>query len=91
MNDALLVNVRGRVQGVGFRYFTRQRAQQLQLTGYVKNLADGSVEAYAEGPPEHLEQFLTEIHRGPVASSVQNVDTHWRTAKGNYKDFQITF
>ncbi len=91
MPSALFLNVRGVVQGVGFRYFTQSVAQRLSLTGYVKNLPDGSVEAYAEGERPQLEQFLAEIERGPRSATVRHIDAHWKETSHKYKDFHITF
>lgn len=66
--------VRGRVQGVGYRYFARQAAAKLGLTGYVRNLDDGSVEAYAAGPEEKLSEFAALLHQGPRFSDVRGVE-----------------
>lgn len=62
--------VSGRVQGVGFRYYTLKQARNLDLSGWVRNLPDGSVEAFAEGPEEALETFETALRKGPSWSSV---------------------
>ena len=66
--------VRGRVQGVGFRYFAQRAAAELGLAGYVRNLADGRVEVYAAGPEEKLAQLAAKLHRGPQWAEVQGVD-----------------
>src|SRR5262245_48449510 len=65
--------VRGRVQGVGFRYFARQRAATTGVSGFVRNLPDGSVEVKAEGLPAALEKFEAELRRGPSFSEVADV------------------
>ena len=65
--------VAGIVQGVGFRYFARQTARRLGLAGYAKNLGDGRVETYAIGLPEALEEFQTQLRRGPAGASVSSV------------------
>ena len=57
--------VRGRVQGVGFRYFTRATAVQLGLIGFVRNRVDGDVELEAEGEPAHLDQLAGAVRKGP--------------------------
>jgi acylphosphatase len=57
--------VRGRVQGVGFRYFARQRAEVLGVSGFVRNLPDGSVELRAEGAAHVLSAFEADLRRGP--------------------------
>jgi acylphosphatase len=65
--------VSGRVQGVGFRYFTERVANQLGLRGYVKNLWNGDVEAYAIGGEVQLEEFKRQLAEGPRMSRVQSV------------------
>lgn len=82
--------VTGIVQGVGFRYHTRDEAVQLGLRGWVRNLADGSVEVVAEGPEETLRQLVAWLGRGPRSARVDGVDTRWEAATGEYHDFRIT-
>jgi acylphosphatase len=66
--------VRGRVQGVGFRYFVHKEALRLGLRGWVRNLDDGRVEALAEGPADVLAEFEGALHRGPRWADVRGVD-----------------
>ena len=63
----------GRVQGVGFRYFTLDAARREGLHGYVTNRADGSVEAVAEGEAESVERFERALRRGPSGARVEDV------------------
>lgn len=70
------VRVSGRVQGVGFRYTTQARARSLGLGGWVRNLADGSVEAVFEGEPERVDSMIEWCRRGPAGSAVDDVETH---------------
>jgi acylphosphatase len=86
---ALEVRVAGRVQGVGFRYFAHETARALNLVGYVMNLRDGEVRAYAEGPRAALEAFLCQMERGPIGAAVREVRSHWGTATGQYAYFSI--
>jgi acylphosphatase len=65
--------VTGRVQGVGFRFFAVGEAERLGLSGHVRNLRDGRVEAYAIGTPEQLAQFRARLEKGPRLSSVDSV------------------
>jgi len=65
--------VTGRVQGVGFRFFAQAEAERLGLSGYVRNLRDGRVEAYAIGTPQQLAQFLARLEKGPRLSHVDFV------------------
>ncbi len=67
------MKVVGRVQGVGFRWFTRVVARRLQLAGWVRNLPDGSVEVAASGREEKLEEFRELLGRGPDGAVVSDV------------------
>ncbi len=66
--------VRGAVQGVGFRMFAMREATRLGLNGTVRNMADGSVEAIAQGIPNQLEQFETLLRKGPDMADVRSVE-----------------
>lgn len=66
--------VRGIVQGVAFRWYTKERARELGLAGWVRNLSDGSVEVWAEGPPAAVEDLLTWLERGPPSARVEEVE-----------------
>ena len=70
----LHVVVRGRVQGVGFRWFVREKARPLRLAGWVKNLADGSVEVMAEGDAASVAALRRALQEGPSGASVTSVD-----------------
>ncbi len=70
----LHVAVRGRVQGVGFRWFVRERARRLGLTGWVRNARDGSVEVAARGPADSLRLLAEALRDGPDAAFVESVD-----------------
>jgi acylphosphatase len=72
-NKAYSISVMGRVQGVGFRYYTEKKALELGLTGYVQNQADGSVKIEAEGQEEQLLEFIHWCHKGPQWARVQKV------------------
>lgn len=65
--------VTGLVQGVGFRFFAQAEAERLGVSGYVRNLRDGRVEAYAIGTPDELAQFRARLEKGPRLSSVKFV------------------
>jgi acylphosphatase len=83
------LRISGRVHGVGFRYYTHEVARRLGLVGYVMNLRDGGVRAYAEGPREALEEFLNQMERGPAGASVREVRSHWGIATGQFSYFAI--
>ncbi|HLI06538.1 MAG TPA: acylphosphatase [Ktedonobacteraceae bacterium] len=87
--EELHAQVRGQVQGVGFRYFVIQRAVQLGLRGYVRNASDGSVEVLAQGARPVLERLLTLLWQGPSAAYVQSVETEWRKPAEYLSGFHI--
>lgn len=65
--------IRGRVQGVGFRWFVMREAERLKLGGYVTNLPDGSVEVVSQGPEEALGMLEVQLRRGPSHARVDDV------------------
>jgi acylphosphatase len=81
--------IRGRVQGVGFRYSTIHEARRLGLSGWVRNRSDGAVEVWSEGPLEKQTSFLTWLHRGPPGARVDSFCYKPRTPTGNYQTFSI--
>ena len=88
-NDARRWIVRGRVQGVGYRYFAQRAAVELGLTGYARNLDDGRVEVYAVGPVAKLSKLAGMLHRGPQWSDVRGVEEQ-EAAIQEYGTFRIT-
>ena len=72
---AYVLTVSGRVQGVGFRWFTEREAVRRDIRGFVRNLEDGRVEILAQADPPALEEFCARIRRGPAASRVERVET----------------
>lgn len=66
--------VRGRVQGVGYRYFALKEAEALGLTGFARNAADGSVEVVAEGNDDALRRFGERLREGPAFAAVEGVE-----------------
>jgi acylphosphatase len=76
-SDEIRVHARitGLVQGVGYRYFAYTTARRLNLTGWVRNLADGSVEIEAQGEHDAVTRFLSQLRRGPRWAQVSNLDT----------------
>ena len=83
--------IEGQVQGVGFRYFAQRVASRLGLTGFVRNLPDGRVEAYAEGDTASLQEFLRRMIEGPGYGYVTRVVDSWGDPSGNYSSFRITY
>lgn len=83
--------ISGRVQGVGFRHFTRKNAEALGVTGWVKNLPDGRVEAVFQGNEEQVEQLIQRCKKGPVASYVKDINTEKDSGDEDYDDFSVEF
>lgn len=83
------VFISGMVQGVNFRAFTKLQAEKWGLTGWVKNIPDGRVEALFEGEKDYVQKMVDWCHHGPPAASVENVEIEWEKATGEYKDFTI--
>ncbi len=87
----LYVVLAGRVQGVGFRYFTKNLAKKLGLKGYVRNLPDGTVEIVAEGDEETLRKFLQEVEKGPPLAEVTHMRYQFEDKEGGFEDFEIKY
>jgi len=85
------VVVSGRVQGVWFRGSTRDMAKALGLTGHVRNLPGGSVEAVFEGPITNVQKAVAWCHSGPRMAEVESVNVEWGEATGQYKDFAVRY
>ena len=85
------VRVEGRVQGVGFRYFVREQAEQLALTGWVRNESDGSVEGEIQGEAEGVERMLLALEQGPCASRVDGLQKSPRPVGEGERGFQIRY
>ena len=83
------VIVRGRVQGVGYRWFAARRAREHALTGWVRNRLDGTVEAEFEGTRTALEAMLAELRRGPSHAEVSAVDVDWNDEARGHVEFEI--
>jgi acylphosphatase len=81
--------VRGRVQGVGFRYFVLAEAMRLGVTGWVANERDGTVRCVAEGPRAVLETLLGLLREGPRGAWVDDVGATWGPAAGTIRDFSV--
>lgn len=81
--------IAGKVQGVGYRYFATRVARELSITGWVRNLPDGRVEALAHGPLARLKRFASELRIGPPRAEVLSVDVEDLAAGAKIEGFQI--
>jgi len=84
-----VVLISGVVQGVGYRYWTRTEAHALGLTGFVRNLDDGRVEAIFEGELDDVERMLELCRNGPPHADVENLDIDREEFLGNFSSFDI--
>ncbi|MFL5680612.1 MAG: acylphosphatase [Chloroflexota bacterium] len=87
--ERLDATVRGRVQGVGFRYFVMQAASRLPVTGWVANESDGSVRCVAEGQRPALDALLGILREGPHGARVDHVAETWMPATGTFDRFRV--
>ena len=83
--------ISGRVQGVGYRYFTKRTAERIGLVGWVKNLPDGRVESYASGSGEQLQRFLKDLELGPGGGNVKSVEVSDVQASPRWTGFEICY
>jgi acylphosphatase len=87
----LHIIVTGRVQGVGFRFHTQTSAAENELTGWVKNREDGSVEIMAQGQSGHLEVFLNALKKGSRYSNAENVSVTEERDSETFSSFEILY
>ncbi len=88
MKQAVILQIYGRVQGVGFRYYTQKKAEELGIKGFVKNRPDGSVYVEAEGEEAALETFVSWCETGPPWAHVRQVEKQDIPPRG-YNHFEI--
>ncbi len=81
--------ISGIVQGVGFRFFTQRSAATHQVCGYVKNLKDGRVEAFAEGKPDAVENFKLDLLTGPIYAKVEHLEETVLDPTSLYSSFRV--
>ena len=95
MSQEKLTNLRfratiyGKVQGVGFRYFVLENSKIMNVTGWVRNRFNGTVEIVSEGKKSNLEEFLTVLNQGPPSSNVSEVEVEWLDASNEFSSFKI--
>lgn len=81
--------VNGHVQGVGFRFFVLEMAQELGITGWVRNTIRGQVEVVAEGSRVLLNKFLETLNQGPRSAEVSEVNVSWENPTGEFTSFNL--
>lgn len=85
------VFIKGRVQGVSFRYYTRQEATRLGLVGWVRNLRDGRVEAVFQGDKSAIEKIASWCEQGPRGAWVEKVERNWENLENEFNSFEIRY
>jgi acylphosphatase len=88
---SLQATVHGYVQGVFFRAFVSHWAEELGLSGYVRNLPTGAVEVVAEGEKKQLEKLISHLKVGPPSAKVEKVVANWSEYSGNYSGFSVRY
>ncbi len=83
--------IKGKVQGVGFRMWTKDVAEYMGIRGWVRNLSDGRVEVLAQGDKEKLEEFKGKLATGPVMSRVDDIECKYIDYDEEYNEFEIKF
>jgi acylphosphatase len=81
--------VEGKVQGVTYRYFASEEAKRLSLVGFAENLGDGRVKVVAEGERASLDAFVERLKKGPLFAYVEEVETAYASATGEFRSFDI--
>ena len=91
MKSAVKIIVKGRVQGVGYRWFTLNTAEKFGIKGFVKNLYNGNVEVFAEGEDADLLKFIEKLKEGPSFSNVTGIETDYKDFEGRFKEFKVKY
>lgn len=81
----------GKIQGVFFRDSMKKKAEKLGVSGWVKNLKDGRVEAVFEGKKDKVESMVKWSNKGPILAKVEDLEADWEEPKGNFKEFDIKY
>ncbi len=83
--------IKGLVQGVSFRYWAIRQADKFDVTGWIRNLYDGRVEAVFEGERNSVEKMIEVCRRGPSGAVVRDLATYWEEYSGVYEDFHVEY
>ncbi|MGD9899538.1 MAG: acylphosphatase [Calditrichaceae bacterium] len=89
MKIAMRVFVKGRVQGIGYRWFARENADELNVTGYVRNLPNGEVEVFVEGEQAKIIDYLSRLRKGPSMAVVTDLEINQYPYENRFKKFKV--
>ncbi len=89
MTKSLHCLISGKVQGVGFRAWTKDIAEKMGVKGWVRNLNDGRVEVIAQGDPQVLEEFKAKLAQGPVYSRVEDISCEYIDYEKEHTKFEL--
>lgn len=81
--------ITGQVQGVAYRAYVQESATELELVGYVRNEANGSVVVVAQGYPDVLKEFVEYLHEGSLMAKVESVAVDWRSPRKTFTEFSV--
>jgi acylphosphatase len=90
IHNSVHIFVEGKVQGVGFRYFVKQLAEENNITGWVRNRYDDRVEITAQGNDKDLNQFISKVRVGPPSAHVTSLDLDWLDSQSLFERFSIS-
>ncbi len=83
------VIISGSVQAVGYRFFVRSWARQYDITGWVRNIPDGGVEAVFQGEKKNIDDLIAKCRKGPFMAEVKDIDVIWEEVAEEFGDFQV--
>ncbi|WP_027340596.1 acylphosphatase [Halonatronum saccharophilum] len=90
-NKAIKVLIKGKIQGVGYRANTHQKATQLGITGYIRNTTGSTIELVGEGEEESLNKLVDYLKVGPSGAEIEEIDVEWIEATGDHIRFAIKY
>ena len=91
MKKRLSLTISGKVQGVSFRYYSQEKAQELDLLGWVRNNKNSTVTMVAEGEESNLKKLLNWCQSGPSAAQITGINSSWSSYQGQFSNFEVKY
>jgi acylphosphatase len=91
MSKQAHLTISGKVQGVFFRDFTQKTAQSLEVKGWVRNAADGTVEAVLQGDEDSVKDMISRLKKGPSSADVNDIQVNWESPDKDFEGFEVRF